>query len=71
MTPVTWQGVLLAEAKSPTAVGALVGQALECESEVERDLMVMLRPPAAGTELERAQEEEELPVLRGIVEFHL
>ena len=58
--------MLLAEAKSPA-----VGQALECEPEAERDLMVMLRPPAAGTELERAQEEEELPVLRGIVEFHL
>jgi hypothetical protein len=65
LTAVTWQGVLLAEAKSPT-----VGQALECESEAERDLMVMMRP-AAGTELERAQEEEELPVLSGIVEFHL
>ena len=42
----------------------------DCESEAERDLMVMMRP-AAGTELERAQEEEELPVLSGIVEFHL
>ena len=58
--------MLLAEAKSPA-----VGQALECEPEAERDLMVMLRLAAAGTELERTEQEEELPVISGIVEFHL